>query len=270
MILADTTHKVRVTSGTAADLEVLADFVELDQDTTPPGEFENADSQVTTITGTSPTDVVDPPASTIRRHVKKLTVSNIDTTDTTAVTIERTRDNGTNWFEEFKATLAPGERIVYANGVWFVFDALGGVKVGGSAATETSAGLVELASDAEMEGASDTTRAVTPGRQHRHPSAAKFWCNVTGGATPALQASYNVTSIADTNVGRMTVTIATDFSSGNWCCSITTFTTTTTGDEGIPNIDSKAAGTVEAGNRIVTPAFADPNVGYDVLGFGDQ
>jgi hypothetical protein len=27
---------------------------------------------------------------------------------------------------------------------------------------------------------------------------------------------------------------------------------------------------VEIGNRIVTPAFGDPAVGYDVLGYGDQ
>lgn len=272
MILRHSTNdRIRLTSGTAADLDISADFVELDQDTTPPGEFEDAGSQVTVITGTSATTIVDGPAdNTIRRNVKKMTIANTDSADTTTVTVERTRDNGTTWIEEFKCTLAPSERALYANGVWFVFDSNGGVKQGATAATETAPGLIEIASVAEMEAASDTTRAVTPGYQHRHPSAAKFWCNVTGGGTPALQSSYNVTSIADTGTGRMTVTIGTDFSSGNWACSLTTFTTTTTGDEGIPNIDSKAAGTVEAGNRIVTPAFADPNVGYDLVGFGDH
>jgi hypothetical protein len=68
----------------------------------------------------------------------------------------------------------------------------------------------------------------------------------------------------------MTITIGTDFSSANWCCVLAVFSSATSADEGIPNINAKAAGTVELGNRIITPAAADPAVGYDCVGFGDQ
>lgn len=126
------------------------------------------------------------------------------------------------------------------------------------------------ATAADMEAGTSTGTFVTPAQAHRHPSACKFWAQVTGAGTPSLTTNYNVTSIADTNVGRMTITFTTDFSSANWCCLSSNFTSTATGNEGIPNIQAKAAGTVEVGNRVVTPAAGDPTVGYDVAGFGDQ
>lgn len=67
-----------------------------------------------------------------------------------------------------------------------------------------------------MESASSTTVAVTPGRQQYHPSAAKFWVYFSGTGTPAIQASYNMTSITDNGVGYYTINIGTDFSSGNY------------------------------------------------------
>src|SRR5690606_23212563 len=66
------------------------------------------------------------------------------------------------------------------------------------AATESVAGVVELASQAEMEAATALDRVVSPGRMHHHPGVAKFWAFVTvSGGTPTLQKSYNVTSITD-------------------------------------------------------------------------
>jgi hypothetical protein len=52
-------------------------------------------------------------------------------------------------------------------------------------------------------------------------SHCRFWAMVTVSAgTPTLQSSYNITSITDTGTGLLTVTIATDFTSANWCCQV--------------------------------------------------
>src|SRR3990167_3886842 len=83
------------------------------------------------------------------------------------------------------------------------------------AASDTVAGKIEIAIQSEQETGTDATRAVTPGRQHFHPSAAKFWVKWTGNSTTIL-VSYNMTSIADTGVGDADGTIATDFSSVDW------------------------------------------------------
>lgn len=75
----------------------------------------------------------------------------------------------------------------------------------------------DAASQAEQETGSSTTKYVTPGRQHLHPSAPKVWGYVTiSGGTPTLAASYNVTSITDVGTGIFDVVIATDFSSANY------------------------------------------------------
>ncbi len=73
------------------------------------------------------------------------------------------------------------------------------------------------ASQAEQEAASSNTVLVTPQNQHFHPSASKCWGLVTvSGGTPTLTTGYNVTSITDVDVGRLTVTINNDFSSANY------------------------------------------------------
>jgi hypothetical protein len=69
-------------------------------------------------------------------------------------------------------------------------------------ASDTVDGIIEIAIQSEMEAASSTTLAVTPGRQHFHPSAAKAWGRITySGSTPQVAASYNITSVGDTGTG---------------------------------------------------------------------
>jgi hypothetical protein len=86
-----------------------------------------------------------------------------------------------------------------------------------AAATDSAAGVLETATQAEMVTGTATDKIVTPGHQHSHPGHPKTWArvNVSGG-TPTLAGSYNVTSITDDGVGDLTITIATDFSSANW------------------------------------------------------
>lgn len=147
-----------------------------------------------------------------------------------------------------------------------------------AAASDTAAGKIEIADQAELEAGTDTGKAVTPGRQHFHPGHPKFWAFVTvSGGTPTLQDNYNVTSITDTGTGRLTVTIATDFSSANWAPQVTVQRTSTS--LSVANLRycgvrsaTIAAGTVEAecwDGTASTALQTDPT-SWSVTGQGDQ
>jgi hypothetical protein len=123
------------------------------------------------------------------------------------------------------------------------------------------------ATQAEMEAASSTAAFGSPGRQHYHPGHPKFWAYVTvSGGTPTLQTSYNVTSITDTDVGDLTVTIATDFSSDNWAVF--------GGPVDSAGVDTGAVHTIAAGTvRIQAKngsfALEDP-AAWSAFGLGDH
>jgi hypothetical protein len=90
-------------------------------------------------------------------------------------------------------------------------------------ATDSAPGTVELATAAEMVTATDTGRVPSVATTRHHPGVAKVTGKVTYSAgVPTLQSgSYNVTSITDTAQGRLTVTIADDFSTANYTVVIT-------------------------------------------------
>ena len=134
------------------------------------------------------------------------------------------------------------------------------------------------ATQAEQETGTSLTTYVSPGRQHFSKGAPKCVMMATVAAgVPTLQTppSYNITSIGDTAIGRLTVTIATDFSSTVWAC--------------IPGIEAAATSalafmcSVDAGSRAEgsvileclstddagAVAFADPT-SWSMAGFGDQ
>lgn len=138
-----------------------------------------------------------------------------------------------------------------------------------------TSGSVSAATQAQQETGSSTSVYVSPGRQQFHQSACKFWGFVTySGSTPALTTSYNVTSITDTGVGELTFTIATDFSTANWC-SVATL------EDFTPSSSSPATVIVDAASNIKTAgsvtllfydtgwALEDPSKA-NVAGFGDQ
>lgn len=134
------------------------------------------------------------------------------------------------------------------------------------------------ATQAQMETGTATTVYVTPGRQHFHPGHPKCWAMITVAAgIPTLQSSYNITSIADTATGRVTVTIATDFSSANWAplatCRLVDESIDDSLDARIVTIGAQAAGTVELqchdAKDSVGLNYADPASWY-LVGFGDQ
>ena len=143
-------------------------------------------------------------------------------------------------------------------------------------ASDTVAGLIEIAIQSEQETGTDNTRAVTPGRQHFHPSAAKFWVKWTGNST-TIVASYNMTSIADTAVGDADGTLTTSFSGADWCGIVKTRTDANGWDaqemQGC-GFNAMAAGTfgvlcstITDGATAVT-SLTDPTSWY-AAGFGD-
>jgi hypothetical protein len=138
------------------------------------------------------------------------------------------------------------------------------------AASDTVSGRIEIAVQSEVEAASSTTLATPPGRVHFHPGVTKFWAYATVAAgTPTLQTSYNVTSIADTAEGVLTVTIATDFSSANWAPQLTVVSDGS--DQIFPQIGSGgvAAGSVVAESYAGTGTADDP-AAWSVSGLGDH
>lgn len=74
-----------------------------------------------------------------------------------------------------------------------------------------------IATQAEMEAATSTVKAVTPGRQKFHPSAAKAWIKGSYSAgVPQDDASYNVTSLDDDGIGLIGVNFTTAMSTANY------------------------------------------------------
>lgn len=128
----------------------------------------------------------------------------------------------------------------------------------------------DSASQADQESATLTTEFVSPARQHFHPSAPKSWGFTTGAGTPVLNAvSYNVTSITDSAVGDLTVTIGNDFSSANFTgIAVCTSTAVVTGQR-TTTIFTKAAGSVHIGASDNSNAAGDPGVGYNWCFWGD-
>jgi hypothetical protein len=135
---------------------------------------------------------------------------------------------------------------------------------GGAGSTVTIA--ADFATQAEMETGTSVVDVVSPGRQHFHPSACKFWVQFSGDGA-AINASYNVTSLTDNGAGDYSVTIGADFSSVSWAGFVSA---------GISASYNSSMGAYAAGSILVrvwlssTGALADPNGPVSAGGFGDQ
>lgn len=86
----------------------------------------------------------------------------------------------------------------------------------------------QVAAQSDQETGSSTTLAVTPGRQHYHPSAAKAWVDFNGTGTVAIRVSSNVSSITDNGVGDYTVNFTTAFSTADYASVLGTNVSTAT------------------------------------------
>ena len=135
-----------------------------------------------------------------------------------------------------------------------------------TAASDTASGVIEIATQAEMETATDVVRAVTPGRTQYHPGVAKAFGYVTvSGGTPTLQVNHNITGIADTTIGTVTVTIGTDFSSTSY--SVTTGVEL----EGVrAKVTTRAAGSFVIEMYSDAPSLTDTYTAFSFTCHGDQ
>lgn len=139
-------------------------------------------------------------------------------------------------------------------------------------ASDTVAGKIEIAVQSEMETGSDTTRAVTPGRQQFHQSAAKAW--VQYDSTGGILSSYNVASVTDNGAGNLSPVWATDFSSANHVVVATAEVASTPSAATTYVTQILPAGRNAGGCNIVTVRLSDftqVDVScVNVAAFGDQ
>lgn len=101
----------------------------------------------------------------------------------------------------------------------------------------------------------------------------KGWLNTSGSGTPAVDDSFNVTGIADTGAGAMTVTWDRDFASADYAVSVTPHSTPLGTDASalMGMSHSYAAGSViVAAVRASDGAGTDPDTGYSVIAIGDS
>jgi len=112
------------------------------------------------------------------------------------------------------ATLV-GRLALIGNGVdtWWMDDATV------SQATDAAPGVVELATAAEVQAGTDTSRAVTPATLGEHDGCAKAWVSFNGTGTVAIRGGFNVASITDNGTGDYTVNFATPFSDANYAAA---------------------------------------------------
>ncbi len=145
-----------------------------------------------------------------------------------------------------------------------------GITVNNAGSSSTVA--IDAAVQTDQETATSVAKVVVPGVQQFHPSAAKCWAYVTvSGGTPTLAASYNITSITDSGVGDLTITIGTDFSSANWASVTEVESVGAVGSTAtIVKTIAKAAGSIEFITFDTGGTARDPSIGYSFAGFGDQ
>ena len=198
--LPTTSDILRVVTDAAADIEVHESHADLNTSTgavTPDG---NPLASITTATTTT----LVAGASSVVRNVRHLSLRNAHASTSCNVTLEH--DDGTNTATLIKCNLLAGESLVFdQGGLWTHYDANGSPYVSPGA----------IAADGDVEAGTSITTVVTPGRQHRHPSALKCWGKANGAGT-TLHVSYNTTSISDTGTGRLGVNIDTDFSGAHY------------------------------------------------------
>ena len=98
-------------------------------------------------------------------------------------------------------------------------------------------------------------------------SASKGWLLVTGGGTPVIADSYNVTSIVDAGVGDLDITWDVDFSSTTYVVVVSTQQSTSISDVSNSVVVTGAGTTKITHNEAAAPV--DPAT-YHIAAFGDQ
>jgi len=254
IILGSTSDLIRIITGSTGDIRAHASWIDNNAGTITVGRTNTA-----SISTATTTTVVGSPAASTQRNCRHLNIFNNHATTSNLITIEHF--DGTTAEQLWKGTLLAGESLVLdQGGRWTYYDATGNVK----------ASIYPAASQAEMEAVSSNVVAVTPANLKWHPAAAKFWVKFTGNSTTIL-ASYNVTSITD-GTTQATITLATAFSSANWCCvtNCECSAATVAAWRGSATFTQTASTVIVfAVDATATQLLADPT-SWHVAGYGDQ
>lgn len=268
LILRANTDDLRITTGSAADIEVHLSAMQADASTPPVVQpLPNLGPQASITTATGPSIILDTSGITSGHvvNVKHINIYNNHASQACVVTIDV--NDGTDTTVLAEVNLLAGESLVFTQGgVWLHYDSNGAVypSVGNAA------------SQAEMEAGTATDRYVTPQGFNWHPGAVKCWGKANGAGT-SLLVNWNVAGITDTGTGRLGVTIGTDFSSANYAISCTlersatSLTATGVEDNNIRNA-SPAAGSfeIESYDHTATTMAAQDPANYFWKCTGDQ
>ena len=104
--------------------------------------------------------------------------------------------------------------------------------------------------------------------------AAKAYLSTIGSGTPAIEGSFNITSITDEEVGRISVTLDTDFANVTYTILVSSYGNSPTTQGVNSSIDrnnyNKTAGSFNIWTFNSSGTLADPNTGINVVCFGDQ
>lgn len=172
LLLTGTSDKIQVITGSAADVDVHATWVDNASGTITPGRTNT----VAVVTATT-TDVVGSPAASTQRSVQSLVIRNTHASVSTAVTVRHT--DGTNAADVFKATLGPDEVLQFLDGVGFqVLTSTGAVKTSqnqGSNAVNSGLNAAVLASDVTNNNGTANTIADVTGLSFPVTSGKKYW-----------------------------------------------------------------------------------------------
>ena len=113
-----------------------------------------------------------------------------------------------------------------------------------------------------MEAATDTGRAVVPGRQHFHPGHPKAGGNLNGTGTPAFRAGdYGMGAVTDNGTGNYTLALDTAFADTNYWCNSWARSASDAREGGICGAHPSDAKT--ASSRVIRVATTDEGAAID-------
>ena len=112
LLLTSTSDIIRVVTGSAADVDIHASYVDISGTTVTPGR-----TNTTPITTATTTTIIASPAASTQRNVKAIYVHNASATVSTTVTIQHF--DGTTSVDLVNCTLLPDEHLnMNENGSW--------------------------------------------------------------------------------------------------------------------------------------------------------
>ncbi len=112
LLLASTSDKIQVVTDTAANVDVHASYADYN------GTVVSVDRKNTAIASATTTDVVTSPGSGVFRNVKTLIIRNRHASLSVLIVVKHT--DGTTVAELESCTLAPGEELIFAEGIGWV------------------------------------------------------------------------------------------------------------------------------------------------------